>query len=295
MSCCPNMRAVLSAMLLMSVAWLPAGADMRLHWRYAGGQPVFNPGTTSVCPLPRGEQVTVLRRKGYDVGLAPRLRLCLWVAYSLVPEDVTNRVGRIGNFKRDFDVWEQVVGPEAYAGSRYDRGHMAPSQDMQYDVEVSRQSFWMANIVPQTSLLNRGTWKGLENRIHSKVVPDPGSGEVETDRVFVMAGPIFDALSLKSYESELKMYEKNGRKGRQPLLKPRACWKIYKCNAATFAVIFDQFGKAYSTTVKEISRQTGLSFFNDLPNGLKQYHESVCRMIYPNKIETENEDNDENQ
>ena len=270
-------------------------ADMRQHWRYAGGPPMFMPNEASECALSRGEQVRILRRKGYDVGFAPRLGLCLWVAYSLVPGDVTNMVGRIGNFKRDFDVWNEVVGPESYAGSGYDRGHMAPSQDMQYDLEVSRQSFWMANIIPQTPRLNRGSWKGLESRIHATVVPDPESGDSPADRVFVMAGPIFDRLTLAQFEEERQNYEKNGKQGCAPLLKPRECWKIYKCCASTCAVIFDQSGKAQSTTVKEISRRTGLVFFNDLPPGLKRYHESVCRMIYPNKTEMRNKDDNEKQ
>ena len=94
-------------------------------------------------------------RLGYTIGFSPELRQRLWVAYRLVPEDVASDCGRIGSFQRDDDL-RQVLPPRSYNGSGYERGHLAPSIDMQYDSTVSRQSFWMGNISPQTPHLNRG-------------------------------------------------------------------------------------------------------------------------------------------
>lgn len=286
-----NICVFVMAVAVGAAAVSDARADTRTHWRYAGGAPSFvGSASGGLCPLPSNEKVVQLQRKGYDVGYAPRLGLCLWVAYSLTPADVTNMVGRVGDFRRDADLWNSVVPPESYWGSGYDRGHMAPSQDMQYDYDVSRQSFFMANIVPQTPRMNRGAWKQLEGRIHRLVVPYDEEGNTMSERVFVMTGPVFDKASLALFEAEKMKWEKDGRRGPSPMPKPIACWKIYKHGATAIAAIIDQGGNAYSTTPKHISRLTGLSFFRAMPAGLKLHYDNLCRNIYPNQSTTEEEE-----
>lgn len=273
----------LSAVLLcgmlggsISFVW----ADERVHWRYAGGRPVFVGGAG--CALSAHEELRHLNRRGYDLCFAPRLKSCVWVAYALTPSDVSNQVGRIGFFKKDDDLRDVVQSPDAYAGTGYDRGHMAPAQDMQYAEAVSRQSFWMGNIMPQRPLLNRGEWKRLEGVIHRKVVPNT-RGEVAFRRVYVMAGPIFTKEAIKQYE-----------RGESQVLKPARYWKIVKYGVVVDAVVMDQAGDIRSVTVSEISRQTGLEFFPDKQDDLRTFYLQFRRPIYCKSTEKGKEDEDEN-
>lgn len=262
-------------------------ADENVFWRYAGGRPDFICGRR--CALPAKEELKYLNRKGYDLCYSPRLKSCVWIAYALTPNDVTNQLGRIGYFRQDDDLLTETPSPKSYGGSGYDRGHMAPSQDMQYTEEVSRQSFWMGNIMPQLPRLNRGEWKRLEGKIHRKVVPND-HGEVESRRVYVMTGPVFTREAIRQYEKDVQMLKNTGE-GKEPFLKPERYWKIFKYGVMVDAVVMDQSGNAQSVTVEEISQLTGLRFFQRMQDDLRAFYLRFKRPIYGNPYE--NEENDD--
>jgi len=69
-----------------------------------------------------------------------------------------------------------------YDHSGYDRGHMTPADDMP-TYETQRETFTMANMVPQRGGLNSGLWRSLEGRVQNLADAD---GEV-----FVITGPVF--------------------------------------------------------------------------------------------------------
>lgn len=76
------------------------------------------------------------------------------------------------------------VTPRDYEGSGYDKGHMAPDHDMPTPLAV-HESFSMANMVPQDSVNNRGTWAQIERVTRALVVSVfKGDG-------WVVTGPIF--------------------------------------------------------------------------------------------------------
>ena len=278
------MKRILTVVAFLCAFSPFAKADISEFWRYSGGRPEFVGG--SKCALPKGEQLCHLKRKGYDVCYSPRLQTCVWVAYSLTPADVSNRVGRLGGFRRDDDLADSAPNPKSYAGSGFDRGHMAPSQDMQYSVEVSRQSFWMGNITPQTPRLNRGEWKKLEGFIHRKVVPN-SRGEVAARRIYILTGPIFTKEAIDEFENAKEDWTAKGGEGsgeKPPMLRPRAFWKIFKCGVVVDSVIMEQSAPTDSSpvsvkgvSVAEISELTGLSFFGNLSEDLRNFYISTSR------------------
>jgi endonuclease G len=75
-----------------------------------------------------------------------------------------------------------------YARSGYDRGHMAPNGDMP-DRDSQRDSFSLANIVPQDGENNRNLWAGIEGAVR-KMAKKEGD-------LYVVTGPAFLGSDLK--------------------------------------------------------------------------------------------------
>lgn len=69
-----------------------------------------------------------------------------------------------------------------YKHSGYDRGHMAPANDMKWSKTSMEESFYMTNICPQLHALNDGCWRKLELAIHRWAQRDK--------RLIIAAGPV---------------------------------------------------------------------------------------------------------
>jgi endonuclease G len=75
-----------------------------------------------------------------------------------------------------------------YARSGFDRGHMAPHANMP-DEDAQRDSFSLANTVPQDAENNRNTWASVEMAVR-KMARDEG-------RLYVLTGPAFLGTELR--------------------------------------------------------------------------------------------------
>jgi endonuclease G len=75
-----------------------------------------------------------------------------------------------------------------YARSGFDRGHMAPNGDMP-DRRSQRESFTLANMVPQDADNNRHVWAGIEGAVR-KMTRKEGA-------LYVITGPAFLGAQLR--------------------------------------------------------------------------------------------------
>jgi endonuclease G, mitochondrial len=70
------------------------------------------------------------------------------------------------------------------ASDEFDRGHMSPSGDMP-DKKSQRESFSLANMVPQNACNNEEIWEGIESAVRQLAQ--------EEDEVFIVTGPVYEA------------------------------------------------------------------------------------------------------
>jgi len=135
--------------------------------------------------LPKSEnnrKGQLLSYKGFTISFINDLRTAEWVVYQFTKEKLLSDVAtRTNDFRPDPRTTS--AHPNDYLKSGYDRGHLCPSEDMEYDKECMSESFFMTNITPQVPDFNRGIWKALEN--HVRIWTE------ENETLYIVAGPVF--------------------------------------------------------------------------------------------------------
>jgi len=123
------------------------------------------------------------KHKAYDFSYSETWRQSVKVRYALTEYMVTHSdLPRIHDFKPDPLVPSSLT-TGAYTKTGFDRGHLIPAADMEWDKIVQKESFYTTNISPQYPSFNRGEWKRLEERIRKEAI--------ERDSLIVWVGPIF--------------------------------------------------------------------------------------------------------
>ena len=108
--------------------------------------------------------IVVLTNLAYTAAFDTETRCPAWVAYDLEPHEVvaTNRAAI--SFRADPRVKESDNAAD-YAGSGYDRGHLAPAADFNFDRAALEETYYFTNVAPQVPHLNRGAWLDAENEV----------------------------------------------------------------------------------------------------------------------------------
>jgi len=119
--------------------------------------------------FPNAQGVQPLCQQAYLVGYDAAAKLPKFVTYELLPQNALGCVARTNAFAPNQFVPNGAV-PGDYAGTGYDKGHMAPDGDLSWDVQVEFESFLMTNMSPQAGSLNRGIWKLLETSVRGWAV-----------------------------------------------------------------------------------------------------------------------------
>jgi len=141
-----------------------------------------------------------------------------------------------------------------YKRSGYDRGHMSPNHDMPTP-EAQRESFSLANIVPQSPWINQNLWAGIEQAVRSRVLQ---GGEL-----YVITGPLFEGEELGQL---------NGR-----VLVPTSVFKaIYdprRQTASAYVASNDVKARGWNydtLTIAELERRIGIDLFPGMPEAVKR-------------------------
>ena len=135
-------------------------------------------------PAPAVADSKQVCRFGYALQHDNRKKVPLWVAYTITPERALGCFPRTSGFSAEPSV---PAGKRAedtdYANSGYDRGHLAPNNDMRWHMQVEDDANVLSNAAPQNANLNRGAWKMLEDRVRVLTVE-------RKSPILVYAGPI---------------------------------------------------------------------------------------------------------
>lgn len=138
---------------------------------FAYGQPVVKSDVTELC------------RISYFVLHDNNKKIPLYAAELLLPENVGLAEPRSNDFTEDKSVPQYGRSTlKDYTGSGYDRGHVAPANDMRPGTAAMSQSFYLSNMVPQVPSINRGVWKKLELQVIKWVKNDR--------ELYVITGPL---------------------------------------------------------------------------------------------------------
>ena len=227
-------------------------------------KPVQTPATPCAAlgdmgkPGPRG---VFLCRKGYALAFDMNAKVPLWVVESLTRErSLIFDKGRRRPFTHDPDL-PPGASPrnEDFRGGIYDKGHMAPAEDSDWDADASRETYYLSNVAPMVGRkLNRTLWKRLEEEVRNWAQC--------SNQLYVVTGPVLPTDLARAQ-----------RIGPSRLVVPTHFYKVVYQPGTRRAAAFlvpnvEQDGKAferYATSVDEVEKRTGLDFFAALPDTLE--------------------------
>lgn len=141
--------------------------------------------------------------------------------------------------KSSFDTCGSSATHQDYTKSGYDRGHMCPNNDRDWDQTNMENTFRMCNICHQTHTLNAGIWKTWEERAHDFAK--------KYGQVTIICGPIL---------SEVQSTIGKG------VAVPQRFFKVFIANGKIIGCyIFEQNrDKEYDYTIDDLQKVAGLTF-----------------------------------
>lgn len=115
--------------------------------------------------LPTSTTGQIIHHEGYSLSYNEPYEQAEWVAYELKRSHLTN-----ADFKRPYFEIDKAVRTGAadwrnYKNSGYDRGHLCPAADREFDEKLYVETFLTSNISPQNHEFNSGIWNRLEQKV----------------------------------------------------------------------------------------------------------------------------------
>jgi endonuclease G, mitochondrial len=189
-----------------------------------------------------------------------------WVSWHLDKSDIGNVPRSDFHPENDLPKGFNHVLPSDYSGSNYDRGHLCNAKDRSRTKKDMDATFSMANMLPQTGDLNRFAWEKLESYCRNLTT--------KGNEMYIIAGG----------------YGSKGTIGKSNKVNvPSNCWKIIlvlpqgnsdlkRIDKSTRVIAVDMPNRSgitndtwqkYITTVNQIEKKTGYTFFSEIPKDIQ--------------------------
>ncbi|MDR7208285.1 DNA/RNA non-specific endonuclease [Flavobacterium piscis] len=207
----------------------------------------------TVAYLPTSTTKQIVKHNYYTLSYNEKFEQAEWVAYELKKEYLKNN-----DFKRPYFVQDpKVVTGSAdwrnYKKSGYDKGHLCPAGDMEFDKNAFNDTFYTSNISPQNHDFNSGIWNRLENKVRY------WTGKY--NNLYIVTGGVLK-------ESDKKI-------GTEEVSVPEYFYKIVltksgkEHKAIAFLVPNEKSQKGiyeFVVSIETLEKMTGIDFFPNLKN-----------------------------
>lgn len=211
--------------------------------------------------LPTSTTNLVVRHDFYTLSYDEDSEQAEWVAYELKKEYLKNNDYKRPYFIDDPKVASGSANWSNYKKSGYDKGHLCPAGDMEFDVKAYNETFFTSNISPQNHEFNAGIWNRLEQKVRY------WAGRY--DGVYVITGGVITPFL--------------GTIGREGVAVPELFYKIIldrrggQYKMIGFLIPNKPSDKAlfhYVVAVDSIEKMTGIDFFPSLEDTIENKLES---------------------
>ena len=203
---------------------------------------------------------TILERYCYTVSYNHMKKQPNWVMWELKGEHVMKKKKGVWNkYQEDRSISADDRSTlEDYKNSGYDKGHMCPGGDCNWDDEGRDETFRLTNICPQNHNLNQGDWKEIEIACRNWAK--------KYGSIYIVCGPIF----FKSQQHE--------RIGFNQIPVPEAFFKVVLCTEQNQPkgigfICRNTDGNRkkdfYVNSIRQVERVTGYSFFPNISDSIK--------------------------
>ena len=263
---CAKGRFVVLFSVLLSVggpqvSWARLGVDYQMQ--------LGNP--TGASADPSNHTHYLIQRSQYAMDYNDTTHQANWVSWSYTSSD-SGSSGRQDTYRADTNLPAGFtqIGSSSF-GTGLDRGHMCPSADRTATVADNDATFFMSNMIPQTSQNNQGLWATFETYCRSLA-----SGGSE---VLILCGPgdfgtttISNGMKLPGSVWKVVVVAPSGT-ATAPSKVNTACRVIAILTPNTATV--GSSWASYITTVEQIEANTGFQFFSSLPTSVARYLRKV--------------------
>lgn len=212
----------------------------------SGKQPVIDDDALT-------QRTTLVCYEDYALDASGITKGPLWSAEHLTAAQMAgaDETARTGSFHDEKNIPAADRSELAdYKGSGYDRGHMTPAGDAE-NAEAERQTFSLANVVPQTPQLNRGVWERIETQVRGLAT---ALGDI-----YVVTGPAFESDAPDTI-------------GEDAVAVPTSTWKaVYEPGVGAGAYLCSNTAspRCEVVSIDALDRRTGVDPFPAIAAGQK--------------------------
>ena len=206
--------------------------------------------------LPVSTTNQIVKHQYYSLSYNEEYEQSEWVAYELKSSYVKNN-----NFKRPFFIKDIKVKTGSadwrnYKKSSFDKGHLCPAGDMEFDVNGYNDTFLTSNIAPQDHNFNNGVWNRLEQKVRYWAV--------KYDGLYVVTGAVLEPTLATI--------------GKEKVAVPKLFYKIVfsksekNCKMIGFLIPNNESNAPlyqFVVSVDAIEKVTGINFFPKLNDVLE--------------------------
>jgi endonuclease G len=207
--------------------------------------------------LPKSKNKQIIHHQFYSLSYKEEYENAEWVAYSLVPKQISKAQRERPYFIRDPKVKTKSAHYKNYYPNGYEKGHLLPAADMRFSLDAFDDTFYTSNVSPMDHYFNAGIWNDLEKQVRYWTK--------RYGKLYIITGGVL--------KPDLE------RIGREDVAVPDEFYKIildYK-NAKNIKIIAFLIPhknlkpglKKYVVTVDSIEKLTGIDFFSALPDSLE--------------------------